>query len=608
MPPPLLPNPGLSADFNRYLAHLDALLPRRSRKGDRAAQLLQGALSQLHDVHANVWSTLNSFLIECEAFRRRQFWVDPDFMNRDAGACWLPIVVAGHAWSTCLQSIARIRLPDSVGRARRVVLKPIAPGLPQSIRVVLRRNVAGVGEAAYERFACQVKPLAPHLESVYDADNGQLDIHHGNEVEVSLEAPDSPHSPVNGGVPAWLENLLEMNAVEQLDLRYPLVQREVPTLAGCISVFCVIPDCPVDWRTKGKFPPQAVFQSIADSLGQGADQPFHLHVTAVEDEWLPLADAFVARTALAADDASPETADTEDFLLRHVSRYMTLHPSLQMRDDSEYENLRLAYHRAADGGHVLTPAPAIATVPEDAAASILGRLNDAHYITAWANYFKGRARQAAAALASVAVDEPSSSGKLARGDKSEYQVRVASSIRDFTACILASIETSLDVLVSTESQIHERRAARIGFQRLCVDATDPDLTSTDPGEAEAMREIIRLTLSAPQTKDRARALAALVYALTEQDVISDSETYGRVDDRFVIATVLTEESFSHLASQVAGKWCRAIRDRIDGMAARPAQNDVLARFARLVQHLESLCDAAEASMAESPAKKPRTGK
>jgi hypothetical protein len=171
-------------------------------------------------------------------------------------------------------------------------------------------------------------------------------------------------------------------------------------------------------------------------------------------------------------------------------------------------------------------------------------------------------------------------------------VRVTSSIRDFSSCILASIETSLGVLIETESQIHAERNARIAFQWLFADSVSrrPNHDPTvDSAEAEAVREVTRLSLVASRPQDRAKALAALVYALTEHDVVSDSEAYGLVDDRFVFASLLRDESLAQDVSPAVASWCRTIVNRIDGMAARASQSDILARFTHLASRFESLC-------------------
>jgi len=603
----LQPNPGLSTDINRYLANLDAVLPRRSRKGDRAAQLLHGALREFANVHASVWDTLNSFLEECEAFHRRQFWVDPDYVNHDDGRCWLPLFLVGHAWATALESIARIRLPDSLGRARRIVLRPIGQGAPQSIRVVLRRRLSGVTEAAFRRFVSQVKPVAPRIESIYDADSAVLEIHQGHALEFVFEDPHSPNIPINGGMPAWLDTLLEMNAVEQVDLLYPLMHRDVPTLAEFVSVICVMPDCPVEWRTKEQFPTQAAFQAIADSLGQGADEPFHLLVSAVENEWLPLANAFVARSAAVPFGANLGDSDTQSALVRHVSRLMTLPPGLEMRNDSDYDSLRHAYCRPSEQNHVLTPSPVVAAIPENAAESIVLRLNDVTYVALWARYFKSRASQAIESLAAVSTSAPQASTKPVKGVSTEYLVRVNTSICDFTACILATVETALDVLISTEAQADEARTTRKRYQQLHALPVLVDGDAGDQGEAEAVRHIAHLTLTASSRTDRSRGLAALMYAMTENDVISDSEMYGRIDDRFVIATLLEDDAFARNAPASAAKWSREIRDKIDGMAARPVQDNVLAKFASLARDLESLCSDKEQPSVASANKAGKVG-
>jgi hypothetical protein len=175
----------------------------------------------------------------------------------------------------------------------------------------------------------------------------------------------------------------------------------------------------------------------------------------------------------------------------------------------------------------------------------------------------------------------------------EYVVRINSSICEFTACILDTIATALDVLISTEAEADEARTKRKRYQQLHAQPFPGEGEAGDQGEAEAVRHLARLALTASSRTDRARALAALLYAVTENDVVSDSELYGRIDDRFVIATLFQEEAFASDAPAAAVAWSRQIRDRIDGMAARPVQEKVLDRFAGLSLALESLCGTTE---------------
>lgn len=604
------PNPGLSADVNRYLASLDVLLPRRSRKGDRAAQLLHDALTESAAAHAPVGEALNTFLQECESFHRKQFWVDPDFVNHDDGACWLPLVLAGHAWSDCLREIMRIRLPDSIGRARRIVLKPIGRDASQTVRAVLRKKISGVTEAAYNRFVSQVKPVATRLESVYDAESSVLEIHQGLELEVQFDDTQSSSVPVNGGMPVWLDTLLDLNAVEQLDLRYPLIHRDVPTVAEFVSVICVLPDCPVEWRVKDTFSSREAFGAITDALGQGLDDPFHLYVTAVENEWLPLVDAFVARASMDSPSASPEPGtEGDDLLVRHLGRLLTLHPAIDMRVDSEYSHLRSAYKPTDENAHVLVPAASIAALPEKAALSMVRRLDDVRYVTAWAKHFQARARRAIDSLTAAAPPPNKPSASLPRGVTNEFLVRVNASVRDFASCILAAIDKSLDVLIATETHVHEARSTRMHFQQMCMHGITDSAASHDAGELDALREVTRLALAAASEGDRARALAALVYALTENDVLTDSESFGRIDDQLVIANLLADDSLKHEASTAAIEWSRGIRGRIDGMVARPVQSEVQDRYERLVQELSRLCESPpSANSTHAAGKKAKTAK
>jgi len=607
---PSSPNPGLSADINRYLVSLDRLLPRRSRKGDRAAQLLHNAMAESAAAHAPVGEALNAFLQECESFHRTQFWVDPDFGNHDDGNCWLPLVLVGHAWADYLREIMRISLPEAIGRARRIVLKPIGRNAPQTLRVVLRKSMSGITEAAYNRFVSHVKPVAPRLESVYDPEASVLEINQGLEVEVRFDDAHSSSDPINGGMPAWIGTLLDLGAVEEVTLCYPLVSREVPTVAECVSVLCVLPDCPVDWRSRDKFPDRLAFGTITDALGIGFEEPFHLLVTAVETEWLPLINAFVTRASATSPASMPEPgAAQDDLLVRHLGRLLTLHPSLDMRDDGEYQHLVGAFLPASGQPHVLLPAPSIAALPADAAASIVQRLDDVRYVTAWARHFQTRARSAIQALATAATAPSKPAAPLPRGVTNEYLVRVSASVRDFASCILTAIDTSLDVLITNESHVHEARSTRLRNQRMCIDLTAAAEAAHDGGEADALREIARLALTTPAVPDRARALAALVYALTEDDVLTDSEPYGRIDDRLVIANVLAGETAERETSPTALAWSRQFRGRLDGMVARPVQDQILSRFERLVSELKGLCDRSPTNAAAvAAAKKPKAGR
>lgn len=585
------PNPGLSADVNRYLASLDKLLPRRSRKGDRAAQLLDSALNESAAAHAPVGEALSSFLQECENFHRMRFWADPDFRNHDDGNCWLPLVLVGHAWAECLCEIMRISLPDSIGRARRIVLKPIGKAASHTVRAVLRKSIPGVTEAAYNRFVSQVKPVAPRLETVYDPDTSVLDVKQGLDVEVRLDEAHSALVPVNGGMPVWLGALLDLNAVEELTLCYPLVTRDVPTVAECVSMVLILPDCPVEWRSKEKFPERDALALITEALGQGFDEPFHLYVTAVETEWLPLVDAFVARATATSPACKPEVGtEQSDLLVRHLGRLLTLHPALDMRADGEYPHLIGAFAAVTNQPNVLVPAASIAALPADAAASILKRLDDVRYVTAWARHFQARARAAIDALVAAAPVSAKHSAPLPRGVSGEFLVRVNASVRDFASCILAAIDNSLDVLIANETHVLEARSTQLRNQRMCIDFTADATEGHDGGEADALKEIARLSLTLPATRDRARALAALIYSLTEHDVLKDSEPYGRIDDGLVIASLLTTEDMAHDPSPAALAWVRSLRGRIDGMAARPVQDQILARYEQIVDRLTALCD------------------
>ena len=83
------PNPGLSTTFNRILETLDSLLPKRSRKGDFGAQILQAAISNLQPVNKVAVMQLEEFVTECESFRSQQFWRDEGHPHGDTAACWL---------------------------------------------------------------------------------------------------------------------------------------------------------------------------------------------------------------------------------------------------------------------------------------------------------------------------------------------------------------------------------------------------------------------------------------------------------------------------------------------------------------------------------------
>ena len=583
----MIPNPGLSTDFNRYAANLDCLLPRRSRKGDRSAQFLHSALGELAELHMDAAERLlQNLLSDCEDFHRRQLQIDPDYINHDDGACWLPLVIVGKGWTECVSRVLELDLPESVGRARRIVLKPASRTGPYSLTAIIREQASGVTEAAYNRFVSQVKGVFPRVESVYDPDSQQLQIHRGNKVSAEIEDRGSPLLPSNGGIPPWLETLLHLNVVDILEFHYPLGLRDMPAFAECVCATCILPECPPEWRTKETFPSQIVLASIADSLGQGPEDPFHLCVTAVQDEWLPLIDACVQKLTLLPRAEAPlatESCDGEALRLALAARGMTLHPGLNMRDDSEYESLRSIYQLAGEGDHVLVPVPAVAAFPVDIVESLSLRLNDLGYLRAWATYFQSRTQIAIEALSSKSRDP---AAKLPRGVTADFLVRVNSSVRDFAACVLASLEKSLGVLVAVEDGIAASRASTVRFQRMCSDVAHDD--SSEEGQTlAAIGEVIRLAVDGDSRVARSRALAAVVYALMHDDVIRDSEEHGRVDDLLVLAAMITDDRAGSVREEPR-KWAHGYLARMDGLAGRAVQDRVLARYEQLVERIEAV--------------------
>lgn len=579
-------NPGLSAEFNRYAANLESLLPRRSRKGDHAAQFLHSALGELADLHMDAAQRLQGFLADCEAFHRSQFQIDPDYVNHDDGACWLPLVIVGDGWTECVSRLLELDLPESLGRARRIVLKPAARTGPYSISAVMRDQVCGVTEAAYNRFVSQVKAAFPRVESVYDPDAQQLQISRGNQVSVEIADRGSPLLPSNGGTPPWLETLLQLNAVDALEFRYPLRPREIPAMAEIVCSACILPECPIEWRTKQNFPSPTALASLADSLGQGADDPFHLCVTAVQHEWLPLMDACVRRlTCLQRGDSSQsaEPCDDSTLQLALAARGVTLHPGLDMRDDCEYDALRLIYRLAGEGDRHLVPLPEVASLPGDVLESLSPRLNDLGYLRAWAVHFQSRARMTVGSLASN--DARTALAKPPKGVTADFLVRVNSSVRGFAACILASLEKSLAVLVAVEDSLAAGHASKLRFQRLCSDIARDGVQAEKQASA-AIDEAIRLAIDGESRNARARALAAIVYVLMEDDVIRDTEEQGRADDLLVLAAMIAEDRAGKVA-EASRKWAHDYLARMDGLAGRRVQDRVMQRYSQLVERIEA---------------------
>lgn len=581
----MIPNPGLGTDFNRYAANLDRLLPRRSRKGDQAAHFLHSALGELSELNLGAAQQLQEFLAECEEFHRRQFQVDPDYINHDDGGCWLPLVIVGKGWREATSKLFDIDLPEVVGQARRVILKPAATSGPFSISALMRTEIAGVSEAAYIRFVTQVKSVFPRVESVYDPDTQQLDIRRGNQINSDIVDRGSLQLPSNGGVPQWLETLLHLNAVEVLEIQYPLCARDLPTIGEFVCAACIIPECPLEWRTKEKFPAQSALASIADLLGQGQDDPFHLCVTAVQHEWLPLADAVVDNVSIEKLDESQvamSSVHDDSLSVALAARSITLHPSIDVRQDSEYASLKKIYRSEGESSEVLLPIPAVAAVPDNLLESLTARLSDINYLRAWALYFRARARQAIDALTGGAPDK---TPRIVRGVSADFLVRVQSSVKDFAASILASLEKALGVLIAIEGGIASSRASKLRVEKICTDAVIDD-SASDVQSLAVIGEAIRLTVDSESRNTRSRGLAALVYLLMEDDIVPDTEEQGRIDDLLVFASFFAGDNGAE-ASEDLRQWARNYLARIDGLAGRATQARVTQRYAKLVERIEA---------------------
>ncbi len=596
------PNPGLCTDFNRYAANLDRLLPRRSRKGDQAAHFLHSALGELSELHLDAAQQLQDFLADCEDFHRRQFQVDPDYINHDDGGCWLPLVIVGKAWTEATSRLLEIDLPEVLGQARRIVLKPVASSGPFTIATVIRAETSGVSEAAYNRFVSQVKSVFPRLESVYDPDTLKLEVRRGNQVRVGVEDATSHQLPSNGGVPQWLETLLQLNAVESVEINYPLRTRELNAISDFVCAACIIPECPLDWRTKDRFPAQAALGLISDALGQGPDDPFHLCVTAVQHEWLPLVDAVVQNLTIPQRNVSHGTnGDSQDdsLSLAMASRAITLHPGIDLRDDNDYAALRRIYQAQGQDSPVLLPVPLVAAQPSEVLDSLTTRLNDSNYLRSWALHFRARARQAIDALSGAA---PQPAPRQLRGVSADFLVRVQASVKDFAACILASLEKALGVLIAVEGGIASSRSSKHRFEKICTTAITDESPSGQQSLA-VISEAIRLTIYGGSNSTRSRALASLIYLLMEDDVVPDTEEQGRVDDLLVFATLIAGDLGAE-ASEDVRHWARNYLARIDGLTGRATQARVSQRYEQLVERIEAASSAGAPNRSPSPERKP----
>jgi hypothetical protein len=596
------PNPGLCTDFNRYAANLDRLLPRRSRKGDQAAHFLHSALAELSELHLDAAQELQDFLADCEDFHRRQFQVDPDYVNHDDGGCWLPLIIVGKAWTEAASRLLEIDLPEVIGQAHRIVLKPAARTGPFTIATLIRAETSGVSEATYNRFVSQVKSVFPRLESVYDPDTLKLEVRRGNQVRVDIDDPTSHQLPSNGGVPQWLETLLQLNAVESLEINYPLRTRDLSTIADFVCAACIIPECPLDWRTKDRFPAQAALGLISDALGQGPDDPFHLCVTAVQHEWLPLVDAVVQKLSIpqrTAPQVEPGEAEANSLSTALASRAITLHPGIDLRDDNDYPALHRIYQVQGQDSPVLLPLPILAAQPSEILDSLTTRLNDSNYLRSWALHFRARARQAIDALSGGA---PEPAPRQLRGVSADFLVRVQASVKDFAACILASLEKALGVVIAVEGGIASSRSSKHRFERICTDAA-VDESPSDLQSLAVISEAIRLTIDSGSSSTRSRALASLVYLLMEDDVVPDTEKQGRMDDLLVFATFIAGDHGTEAIEEVK-HWARTYLARIDGLAGRAIQARVSRRYELLVERIEAALSARAPNRPPSPERKP----
>lgn len=607
------PTPGLSTDFNRYLTHLDAALPRRSRREDRAAQFLHKALGQLHELNQEIVLRLDEFLQRCERFKSSQFWVDEDRRNQHVGECWLPLALLGKNWGDAMFSVLRFRPPAELSSARRILATPAAPGEHAELTVVLRPEVSGVSETAYDRVVNAVRSRFPQIETVFDADVGSLRFTAGRRISESSETHGDPNHPTGGGLPQWLTVLLDLGAVDKVHFTYDLKLREVRETGEFIQSVIAIPRFLQEWRRDDMENRPDVLRSIHDDLGVDLHRPIHIAVTAVEHEWLPVVDAHVKRIldtdALAPEPGTPPPAPAQidwDLRTRHIARQLTLPFAMEFREDAEYSWARTVFARGDQEEPALLPVSHFIGEAKSLGPELRRRLDDLWYLNAWAGRFRDMAYEAATNLQSLTRGgEPTAASAATRKVPADYLLRVNESLGDFAVYILTSIAGTLDLLISVESEVAEAHAG--------LDAWHAAWTSESPypddgGEAAAIREVVRIIINSDDREHRCQAMATLAYFFKGDDVLPDLHPGGRLDDTLLISKVLLKTHNVGKLPEEVRAWAKTMVATADAKLSRQIQDQIDSAYDELLKSVSKLVEEPKPKASKSSGRGPSAHK
>jgi hypothetical protein len=586
----MIPNPGLNSDFNRYLGNLDRILPRRTRRGDRGAQALDRTIQEMEDRQNPASEALDLFLIECERFRHHQFWVDEDHQNRHTGKCWLPLLVLGREWRAVVTSAFGFEAPEALAWAKKIILKPTSRDETADLKVTVRAVIENVSEAAHDRFVTTVKNRFESIESIYAAEEGRLEIRRGQTIEVKEGEFSSEHHPCSGGLPPWLEVLLELRAVEAVEFTYPLCPRAVPVVGDFVRSILVIPTCPIEWRHKESANLDQVLQSIRDDLGVGTKAPIHVFLSAVQHEWFALLEVFVrnlqsngvAKAPPPLDDAT-EGNTANDFALRNLARCLTLPPDLELHHGTEYVAIANAFVPSEEEGNPSFPNRLVAARPESVGFLLIERLSDPVYVTAWAQYFKRLAQNAVSRLSAIPTHLRSDSATIKKVGDLDAALSKAS-FHHLAQFVLDSIAKNLDLLISVEGDIATTKL-RTNSRKRAWELSDS--VSDDP-VVPAIHHLVQVTVSHESPSARARALSALVYFLNDEDVLPDSEAFGSHDDHLVVSHVLADSAIKTKVSPEVAAWASRIIQTADDFIPRPLQKHIVSEFERLAVRVSGL--------------------
>lgn len=590
----MIPNPGLSPEFNRYLGNLDLILPRRTRRGDRGGQALERSIQEMEGRQNSAAEALNQFLISCESFRHHQFWVDEDYQNRDTGLCWLPLLVLGKKWRAVVASALGFDAPEVLAGAKKILLKPASRDSTAYLKVTLRDVIENVSEAAHDRFVTVVKNRFETIESIYVADEGRIKIRRGRAIEAKESDYCSEHHPCNGGLPPWLEVLLELRAVELVYFSYPLSPRKVPVLGDFVSAILVIPTCPLEWRKRESSNLDNELNSIRDDLGVGPKAPIHCFLSAVQGEWFAIIESFLLSLQSTevikgppnlAHSAVGEAAD--DFALRHLARCLSLPPDLELRHGAEYAALARAFVPPHEQGKPSLPHRFIAARPELVGYQLIERLSDTLYVIQWARHFKVLAETLVSQLSVAQTPHESDATTIKRAVDPDAS-RSRSSLEHLARFVLDSIAKNLGLLISVEGEIATTKQ-RAEFRRRAWELSE---SASDDPFVSAIRQLVRVAVSHESSAARARALSALVYFLNDKEVISDSGAFGSHDDHLVVSHVLADSAIKIGVTSEVAAWTSQILLTADDAIPRTSQKYIIETFETLAARVSGLVSLA----------------